>query len=79
MFERIKCYRTLKKMDELNEYAKKVGKSTENYEMYVLADEALKNNASIRKRIIFNRKLAARYNKEFKNAFLEGIQNFFNK
>jgi hypothetical protein len=63
MFERIKCYRSLKEADKIIEWTKEFGEQTGDDEMVRLANDALNKNAYIRKRIIFNRKLAARYNK----------------
>ena len=76
MFERIKCYRTLKKMDEFIECAKKIGEQTGDDEMVRLANDALNKNAYIRKRIIFNRKLAARYNKELREELFSKQEGF---
>ena len=66
MLERIKCYRSLKTMGKFIECAKKIGEQTGDNELVRLANGALNKNAYIRKCIIFNRKLAARYNKELK-------------
>lgn len=76
MFERIKCYRSLKEADKIIEWTKEFGEQTGDDEMVRLANDALNKNAYIRKRIIFNRKLAARYNKGLREELFSKQEGF---
>lgn len=64
MFERIKAYKKLKKMDEYLKGVKVMGEITSDEEMVNQANETLRINEILRKEIIFNRKTARKYNLE---------------
>ena len=65
MFEIIKCYMRLRRMDKLNRGFIKVGKVLENDEMIKTAEEVLRLSTIVKKKIWFNRKLAKNYNLQF--------------
>lgn len=70
MFERIKCYKNLKKMDAFARDSKRIGEFNQDEDMIRNADEILYKNAIIRKKILFNRKMAEKYNLEMiKNGY----------
>lgn len=64
MFERIKAYKNLKKMDKFLNGVKIIGEITNNEDMVITAKETLYKNDILRKEIIFNRKKAREYNLE---------------
>lgn len=64
MFERIKAYKNLNKMDKFLKGVKVIGEITNNNEMVTTANETLYRNEILRKEIIFNRRKARRYNLE---------------
>ena len=64
MFERIKAYKNLKKMDKFLKGVKVMGEITSNKEMVNQANETLMQNEILCKEIIFNRKTARKYNLE---------------
>lgn len=64
MFERIKCYRNLRKAEKYLRGAKKLGEITHDEEMIRGANEALYTNAILKKKMWFNRKIAENYNME---------------
>ncbi|MBO5319076.1 MAG: hypothetical protein J6B01_04620 [Ruminococcus sp.] len=65
MFERIKCYKRLLRMDKINRGFVKAGETIHSKEMIQNANEALELSAIIKKRILFDRKMAKKYNIEF--------------
>lgn len=64
MFERIKCYKNLKKQEKLIRGIRKLGEIDQDDELIRLANEALYNNKLLEKRMWFNRKLAEKFNLE---------------
>lgn len=64
MFERIKCYRNLRKAEKYLRGVKKLGEISQDEEMIREANEALYANAIIKKKMWFNRKMAENYNME---------------
>lgn len=64
MFERIKAYKNLNKMNKFLKGVKVVGELTKDYDMVATANETLYRNEILRKEIMFNRKKARRYNLE---------------
>ena len=64
MFERIKCYKNLRKADESLRGMKFLGVITGDEELIKEANNALYSNAIIKKRIWRNRKMAETYNLE---------------
>ena len=64
MFERIKCYRNLRKAEKYLRGVKKLGEISQDEEMIREANEALYVNAIIKKKMWFNRKMAENYNME---------------
>ena len=70
MFERIKCYKNLKKMDAFAHDGKRIGELIQDVDMIRDANEILCKSAIIRKKILFNRKMAEKYNLEMiKNGY----------
>lgn len=65
MFEKIKCYKNLKKIDKFICGFKRLGEITQNDEMIRAANDVLCKNAVLRKKMRFNRKMAKHYNMEF--------------
>lgn len=65
MFEIIKCYMRLRRMDRLNRGFIRVGKVLENDEMIKASEEALRLSNIVKKKIWINRKLAKNYNLQF--------------
>lgn len=63
MFERLKAYKKLKKSTEFIKGCIVTAEVTGNEEMLKMANETLKLNAELRKKILSKRKLAAEYNK----------------
>lgn len=64
MFERIKCYKNLRKAEKYLRGARQLGELIQNEEMIREANETLYKNAILKKKIWFNRKLADNYNME---------------
>lgn len=64
MFERIKCYKKLRKADKFLRGVKKLGEISKNKEIIRDTNEALYLNAILKKKIWFNRKMAEKYNLE---------------
>ena len=64
MFERIKCYKNLRKADECLRYMKCLGVITGDEELIKEANNALYSNAIVKKRMWRNRKMAETYNLE---------------
>ena len=64
MFERIKAYNKLSKMDKFIKGVKVIGEITSDKEMINQANETLMQNEILRKKIIFDRKAARKYNLE---------------
>lgn len=64
MFERIKCYKNLRKADKFARGVKRLGEITQNEEMTREANETLYMNAILKKKMWFNRKMAENYNME---------------
>ena len=64
MFERIKCYKNLRKADKYLRGMKCLGVITGDEELIKEANNALYSNAIIKKRIWLNRKMAEAYNLE---------------
>lgn len=65
MFEIIKCYMRLRRMEKINRGFIRVGKVLKNDEIIKNAEEALRLSTIVKKKIWFNRKLAKRYNLQF--------------
>lgn len=68
MFERIKCYRKLKRSEKLMLGAIKIGEIQNDDELIRAANESLKLHKVMMKRMIFNRKIAKEYNLGFEKA-----------
>lgn len=68
MFERIKCYRKLKRAEKLMLGAIKIGEILNDDELAREANEALKLNKVMMKRMMFNRKMAKEHNLGFEKA-----------
>lgn len=64
MFERIKAYRKLNKMNKFVKGVKSIGELTNNIEMVNQSNETLYKNEILRRKIIFNRRAARQYNLE---------------
>lgn len=64
MFERIKCYKNLRKADKFLRGMKRLGEITCDEEIIKEANNTLYLNAKIKKKIWHNRKLAEEYNLE---------------
>lgn len=64
MFERIKCYKNLKKADKFLYGTRRLGEITNNEEMIRESNECIYNNAILRKKMWFNRRMAENYNLE---------------
>ena len=64
MFERIKCYKNLRKADKFLRGMKSLGEITGDGEMIKEANDTLYLNTKIKKKIWHNRKLAEAYNLE---------------
>ena len=64
MFERIKCYKNLRKADKFLRGMKRLGEITCDGEMIKEANDTLYLNTKIKKKIWHNRKLAEAYNLE---------------
>ena len=64
MFERIKCYKNLRKADKFLRGMKRLGEITRDEEIIKEANNALYLNAKVKKKIWHNRKLAEEYNLE---------------
>ena len=65
MFERIKAYKKLNKMDKFLKGVIVMGEITNDKEVINQANETLMKNEILRKKIIFDRKTAIKYNLEF--------------
>lgn len=66
MFERIKCYRTLRKAEKFIRGARLIGQYTNNEELIRMADETLHKQKLIKERAWRDRKLARKYNQGVK-------------
>lgn len=64
MFERIRCYKNLRKADKFLHGMKRLGEITNDKDIINEANEALYVNAKVKKKIWHNRKLAEEYNLE---------------
>ena len=64
MFERIKAYKNLNKMNKFLKGVRVMGELTKDNNMVSTANETLYKNEVLRKEIIFNRKKAKKYNLE---------------
>lgn len=64
MFERIKCYKNLRKADKFLRGMKRLGEITCDEEIIKEANNTLYLNAKVKKKIWHNRKLAEEYNLE---------------
>lgn len=64
MFERIKCYKNLRKADKYLRGMQKLGEITHDESLTQEANEALYKNAVLKKKIWRNRKMAENYNLE---------------
>ena len=64
MFERIKCYKNLRKADKYLRGMKSLGVISGDEELIKEADDALYLNAKIKKQMWRNRKMAETYNLE---------------
>ena len=62
MFERIKCYRKLKKADKALQGALKLGEIINDTDLISKSMDALDMNADFRKEMWHNRKMAKEYN-----------------
>mgnify|MGYP004464437059 FL=1 len=62
MFERIKCYRNLKKADKALQGALKLGEIINDTDLISQSMDALTVNAQIRTEMWHNRKMAKEYN-----------------
>jgi hypothetical protein len=65
MFERVKCYKNLRKADKYLRGVKRLGEIIQDEEMIREADETLYKNAILKKKIWLNPKMAESYNMEF--------------
>lgn len=65
MFERIKCYKRLRRAEKWLRGSVRVGEIIHNEQMIQEANEALNKTAYMKRRILFNRKMAKNYNLEF--------------
>jgi hypothetical protein len=65
MFERIKCYKRLRRAELFLRGSVKLGEILNNEEMIQDSNHALNKIAYMKGRILFNRKLAKSYNLEF--------------
>lgn len=64
MFERIKCYKSIKKMNKVAVGFRKIGEINNDEELIREANEVLYMNEILKKKMIFNRKIAKTYNLE---------------
>lgn len=64
MFERIKCYKNLRKAEKYLRGVKRLGEIIQDEEMIREANETLYKNAILKKKIWLNRKMAENYNME---------------
>lgn len=64
MFERIRCYKNIRKADKYLRGMVELGKLTQDEEMIQEASEALYLNAVLKKRMWRNQKMAEQYNLE---------------
>lgn len=64
MFERIKCYKNLRKADKYLCGMRRLGEITHDEEMTKEANEALYKNAILKSKIWYNRTMAKNYNLE---------------
>lgn len=64
MFERIKCYKNLRKADKFLRGMKRLGEITCDEKIIKEANNTLYLNAKVKKKIWHNRKLAEEYNLE---------------
>lgn len=64
MFERIKCYKNLRKADKFLRGMKTLGEIIDDEEMLKEANNALYLNAKMKKQIWHDKKLAEKYNLE---------------
>ena len=64
MFERIKCYKNLRKADKFLRGMKRLGEITCDEEIIKETNNTLYLNAKVKKKIWHNRKLAEEYNLE---------------
>ena len=65
MFEKIKAYKNLKKANKFLKGAKIVAEITNDEKMLCSANEALYEIEVLKRKIIFNNKIARNYNLEF--------------
>ena len=64
MFERIKAYKNLRRFDNFLKGARVIAKASNDDEMLLAANDGLYKNEVLRNKILFNRKLARKYNLE---------------
>ena len=64
MFERIRCYKILRKAEKFLHGMKRLGEITNDKDIIKEANEALYVNAKVKKQMWHNRKLAEEYNLE---------------
>lgn len=70
MFERIKCYKRLRRAEKSLRGFVRVGEIIHDEQMIQDANEALDKTAYLKGRILFDRKMAKKYNLEFeRNGF----------
>lgn len=62
MFERIKCYRKLKKADKALQVSLKLGEIINDKDLISQSTDALDMNTQFRKEMWHNRKMAKEYN-----------------
>ena len=64
MFERIKCYKNLRKADKFARGVKRLGELTNDEGMIREGNETLYKNTILKKKMWLNRKMAENYNLE---------------
>ena len=70
MFERIKCYKRLRRAEKWLRGSVRIGEILNNDGMISDANDALTKTAYMKRRIVFDRKMAKKYNLEFeRNGF----------
>ena len=62
MFERIKCYKNLRKAEKYLRGVRRLGEITQNEELIRETNETLYKNAILKKKMWLNRKMAENYN-----------------
>ena len=65
MFEKIRAYKNLKKADKFFKDVKTIAEIINDEEMLCSANEVLYLNQVMKRKIIFNNKIARKYNLEF--------------